>query len=70
MRSAPDQVHVHSVALVDQAVRIILETSFPLGLLIVTLESVIVDPLIVVGAENVTFGGKITLLDELFPAVS
>jgi hypothetical protein len=70
VRSDHDPVQVQRVAFVVPADKITFETSFPLGLFTVTVEFVIVEPLIVVGAEKVIFGGKITVLEELFQAVS
>ena len=68
--SHPFPVHVHSVALVVFGVSMMLEISFPLGFVIVTVESVIAVQLSVVGAVKTTFGGKLTVFDELFPAES
>lgn len=58
VRSEPDHVQVQSVAFVVFGLRVIFEISFPLGLVIVTVESVIVLPLRVVGAVKTTLGGN------------
>lgn len=70
MRSVHEPVHVQSVAFVLPGVKIIFEIGCPLGAEIVTVESVIVVPLSVVGAKKVIFGGKLTVFEELFPALS
>lgn len=68
--SEPDHVQAPSVALVVFGVSTIFETSFPLGLFIVTVESEIITPLSVVGALKVTLGGNCIVFEELFPAIS
>ena len=65
-----DHVQVPRVAFVAHGVITIFEISFPLGFVIVTVESVIVEPLRVVEAEKTTLGGKVTVFEDLFPALS
>ena len=53
-----EPVQTQRVAFVVPGISVMFEISFPLGFEIVTVESIIVVPLSVVGALNVTLGGN------------
>lgn len=66
----PVPVHVQSVAHVVHGASCIFVIAFQVGVEIVTVESVIVVLLSVVGALNVMIGGNLIVVLELFPASS
>lgn len=66
----PVPVQVQSVADVVPGSNCILVIAFPVGVEIVTVESVMVALLSVVGALKVTIGGNLIVVLELFPATS
>lgn len=68
--SHPTPVHAPRLAQVVFGTKTILVRSFPVGAVIVTVESVIVALLRVVGALIVTIGGNLIVVVELFPAIS
>lgn len=70
MVSPPAQVQVLRLAPVVKEVKAMFEISFPEGVVMVTVESVIVLLEIVVGVLIVTIGGKLIVVVEEFPAVS